>query len=165
MATQSTLLDPSIFADLESKIDEEARVRDALTQIVQKLQRTVALAQALLARVHSTPRARCELVAICCCNCLSLPVIPFFWASPPFPGFLFSQFLSFSASLNRCFPVDCLRPLLSPNTIPLLHWIPLPFFPPKVHFTRRMRRAREKEKKEEELPADKTHSRRQMPHW
>ncbi|OAA33283.1 Translin family protein [Moelleriella libera RCEF 2490] len=58
MATQLTLLDPSIFADLESKIDEEAQVRDALTQIVQKLQRTVALAQALLARVHSTPRAR-----------------------------------------------------------------------------------------------------------
>ncbi|KAF5127452.1 Translin-1 [Metarhizium anisopliae] len=58
MSTQSSLLDPSIFSYLESKIEEETEVRDALTQIVQKLERSVASAQALLSRVHSTPRAR-----------------------------------------------------------------------------------------------------------
>ncbi|KAG6131699.1 hypothetical protein E4U38_008136 [Claviceps purpurea] len=57
MSTQSTLLDPSIFTFLESKIEEEALVRDNLTQIVQKLERSVASAQGLLSRVHSTPRA------------------------------------------------------------------------------------------------------------
>ncbi|OAQ61648.1 translin family protein [Pochonia chlamydosporia 170] len=58
MATQSTLLDPSIFSYLESKIEEESLVRDTLTQIVQKLERSVASAQGLLSRVHSTPRSR-----------------------------------------------------------------------------------------------------------
>ncbi|KID87911.1 Translin family protein [Metarhizium guizhouense ARSEF 977] len=58
MSTQSSLLDPSIFSYLESKLEEETEVRDALTQIVQKLERSVASAQALLSRVHSTPRAR-----------------------------------------------------------------------------------------------------------
>lgn len=58
MSARSTLLDPSIFSYLESKIEEESQVRDALTQIVQKLERTVASAQGLLSRVHSTPRAR-----------------------------------------------------------------------------------------------------------
>ncbi|KAG6004967.1 hypothetical protein E4U21_000590 [Claviceps maximensis] len=58
MSAEPTLLDPSIFISLESKIEEEARVRDTLTQIVQKLERTVASAQGLLSRVHSTPRAR-----------------------------------------------------------------------------------------------------------
>ncbi|GAB0138396.1 hypothetical protein EsDP_00006631 [Epichloe bromicola] len=58
MSAQSTLLDPSIFSYLESKIEEESQVRDTLTQIVQKLERTVASAQGLLSRVHSTPRAR-----------------------------------------------------------------------------------------------------------
>lgn len=59
MSAHPTLLDPSIFASLDSKIEEEAQVRDTLTQIVQKLERSVASAQGLLSRVHSTPRARC----------------------------------------------------------------------------------------------------------
>ncbi|EFY86937.1 Translin-1 [Metarhizium acridum] len=58
MSTQSSLLDPSIFSYLESKLEEETEVRDTLTQIVQKLERSVASAQALLSRVHSTPRTR-----------------------------------------------------------------------------------------------------------
>ncbi|KHN96535.1 Translin family protein [Metarhizium album ARSEF 1941] len=58
MSTQSSLLDPSIFSHLESKLEEETQVRDSLTQIVQKLERSVASAQGLLSRVHSTPRSR-----------------------------------------------------------------------------------------------------------
>ncbi|KAK5992232.1 Translin [Cladobotryum mycophilum] len=57
-APQSSLLDPSIFSYLESKIEEESKVRDTLSQIVQRLERAVATAQGLLSRVHSTPRAR-----------------------------------------------------------------------------------------------------------
>ncbi|KJZ73864.1 hypothetical protein HIM_06757 [Hirsutella minnesotensis 3608] len=54
----TALLDPSIFASLEAKLDEETQVRDALAQTVQRLERAVAAAQGLLSRVHSTPRAR-----------------------------------------------------------------------------------------------------------
>ncbi|KAF4506425.1 hypothetical protein G6O67_006514 [Ophiocordyceps sinensis] len=58
------LLDPSIFAYLEAKVDEETQARDAVGQIVQRLDRAVAAAQGLLSRVHSTPRSRyAELVA------------------------------------------------------------------------------------------------------
>ncbi|KAH7325803.1 Translin [Stachybotrys elegans] len=58
MSADTPLLDPSIFAYLKDKIDEETQVRDTLTQIIQRLERAVATAQALLSRVHSTPRAR-----------------------------------------------------------------------------------------------------------
>ncbi|KAL6857534.1 Translin-1 [Amphichorda felina] len=54
----SSLLDPSIFEYLKDKLDEETQVRDTLTQVVQRLERAVANAQALLSRVHSTPRER-----------------------------------------------------------------------------------------------------------
>lgn len=59
-ASESSLLDPSIFEYLQSKIEEETEVRDTLSQIVQRLDRIVASAQGLLSRVHSTPRSRCE---------------------------------------------------------------------------------------------------------
>ena len=54
-----SLLDPAIFASLDSKIEEEALIRDSLGQIVQKLDRVVSSAQGLLSRVHSTPKTRC----------------------------------------------------------------------------------------------------------
>lgn len=57
-SSDSPLLDPSIFDFLKSKLDEETQVRDTLTGIVQRLERAVASAQALLSRVYSTPRAR-----------------------------------------------------------------------------------------------------------
>ncbi|KAM0347750.1 hypothetical protein ACHAPU_004765 [Fusarium lateritium] len=58
MSSETPLLDPSLFSHLQEKIDEETSVRDNLTQIIQRLERTVATAQGLLSRVHSTPRAR-----------------------------------------------------------------------------------------------------------
>ena len=71
MASESSsLLDPSIFDYLKSKLDEETEVKDTLNTIVQRLERAVASAQAILSRVHSTPRARCKrepipFMAIC----------------------------------------------------------------------------------------------------
>ncbi|PTB68533.1 Translin [Trichoderma citrinoviride] len=57
-APPPTLLDPSIFASLEAKLEEETQIRDTLSQLVQRLERSVATAQGLLSRVHSTPRSR-----------------------------------------------------------------------------------------------------------
>lgn len=60
MSSNTPLLDPAIFNHLKDKLEEETQIRDALTQIIQRLERAVAAAQGILSRVHSTPRARCE---------------------------------------------------------------------------------------------------------
>lgn len=60
-APPPALLDPSIFASLEAKLEEETQIRDTLSQLIQRLDRVVATAQGLLSRVHSTPRSRCKL--------------------------------------------------------------------------------------------------------
>ncbi|KAK4068801.1 uncharacterized protein Triagg1_7161 [Trichoderma aggressivum f. europaeum] len=57
-APPPALLDPSIFASLEAKLEEETQIRDTLSQLIQRLDRVVATAQGLLSRVHSTPRSR-----------------------------------------------------------------------------------------------------------
>ncbi|KAF4120002.1 to RNA binding complex component Translin [Geosmithia morbida] len=58
MSSDAGLLDPSIFEFLSRTLEEEAQVRDTLTQIIHRLERAVSTAQALLSRVHSTPRSR-----------------------------------------------------------------------------------------------------------
>lgn len=58
--SEQSLLDPSIFAHLESKLEEETQIRDSLTQILQRLERSVGAAQGLLTKVHSTTRANCK---------------------------------------------------------------------------------------------------------
>lgn len=57
----SSLLDPTIFSDLEAKLEEETIVRDSLSQIIQRLDRAVSLSQGLLSKVHGTPRSNCTL--------------------------------------------------------------------------------------------------------
>ncbi|RAL15336.1 translin [Aspergillus homomorphus CBS 101889] len=49
------MIDHQIFEDLQSKIDEEATVRDELHDIVQTLARKGRSTQAILSRAHSTP--------------------------------------------------------------------------------------------------------------
>lgn len=71
-ATMS-LLDPEIFSTLQSKLEEETVVRESLSQIIERLNRAVATAQALLSRVHSTPRARCASLPIHYTEALSSP--------------------------------------------------------------------------------------------
>ncbi|KAL2204108.1 Translin family protein [Sarocladium strictum] len=58
MSSDTPVLDPAIFSFLKSSLEEETEVRDTLTQIVQRLERAVAVAQGHLSRVHSTPRAK-----------------------------------------------------------------------------------------------------------
>ncbi|PHH64328.1 hypothetical protein CDD81_4685 [Ophiocordyceps australis] len=59
----SFLLDPSIFATLDKQLEQESQVRDAIGQIVQRLERAVASAQGLLSRVHSTPPSQYDQLA------------------------------------------------------------------------------------------------------
>ena len=61
MSDPKPLIDPVVFPSLKEKIEEETKVKDALTQIVQKLEGVDSYARGLLTRVHSTPRKNCEL--------------------------------------------------------------------------------------------------------
>ncbi|KAL2757958.1 hypothetical protein ACRALDRAFT_1068422 [Sodiomyces alcalophilus JCM 7366] len=57
-APNSRLLDPKIFEHLKNKIDEDQQVRDALSLIIQRLDRANSHVQGLLSRVHATPRSQ-----------------------------------------------------------------------------------------------------------
>lgn len=59
MAT-SGMVDPRIFEDLQTKIDEDADTREQLKTILQLLERQGRHAQSVLSRAHSTPAAQCE---------------------------------------------------------------------------------------------------------
>ncbi|KAF2396783.1 Translin [Trichodelitschia bisporula] len=58
MATASQMVDPVIFANLQSKIDEEDSFRNAVRDIIQELDKQTKFALAILSRAHSTPAAR-----------------------------------------------------------------------------------------------------------
>lgn len=49
------MIDPTIFENLQSKIDEESQIRDELQDIVQALSRRGRTTQAVLSRAHYTP--------------------------------------------------------------------------------------------------------------
>ncbi|EZF34819.1 hypothetical protein H109_06272 [Trichophyton interdigitale MR816] len=49
------MIDSSIFESLQSKIDEESKIRDEIQDIVQELSKRGRAVQALLSRAHSTP--------------------------------------------------------------------------------------------------------------
>ncbi|EGD93242.1 recombination hotspot-binding protein [Trichophyton tonsurans CBS 112818] len=52
------MIDSSIFESLQSKIDEESKIRDEIQDIVQELSKRGRAVQALLSRAHSTPPAQ-----------------------------------------------------------------------------------------------------------
>jgi hypothetical protein len=54
------MVDPRIFEHLQTKIDEDAEVRDQIRAITQTLERQGRNAQAVLSRAHSTPAAHRE---------------------------------------------------------------------------------------------------------
>ncbi len=55
-----SLIDPALFEQLKAKIEEDSKVRQDLTEIVEELSQQVAFVQGLLSRIHSTPRSQCE---------------------------------------------------------------------------------------------------------
>jgi transcription antitermination factor NusA-like protein len=54
------MVDPRIFEDLQTKIDEDADVRDRIKAVLQSLERQGRGAQSILSRAHSTPAAHRE---------------------------------------------------------------------------------------------------------
>ena len=55
-----SMIDPGLFDELKSKMDEECKVKKDLSPIVDELDERVAYTQGMLSRMHSTPRAECE---------------------------------------------------------------------------------------------------------
>jgi hypothetical protein len=55
------MIAPEIFENLKANIEDDAKVREDLTQIVQKLDKAVSYTQGLLSQIHSTRRSECNL--------------------------------------------------------------------------------------------------------
>lgn len=53
------MIDPALFEQLKSKIEEDASVRKELDQILDDLNQHVSFTQGVLSRIHSTPRSKC----------------------------------------------------------------------------------------------------------
>ncbi|KAK0668870.1 Translin [Cercophora samala] len=52
------MIDPSLFDQIKSKIEEDTTVRKELEQIVDELHQHVSFTQGLLSKIHSTPRSK-----------------------------------------------------------------------------------------------------------
>ncbi|KAF2873775.1 Translin [Massariosphaeria phaeospora] len=57
MAAQSGMVDPAIFKDLQSMVDQDAALRDELRDIIQALEKHNRNIMFVLSRAHSTPVA------------------------------------------------------------------------------------------------------------
>ncbi|KAF7952990.1 hypothetical protein EAE96_006212 [Botrytis aclada] len=64
MSDLNGMVDPKIFEDLQTKIDEDAEVRDQLKAILQTLERQCRNAQSVLSRAHSTPASHLQPVLV-----------------------------------------------------------------------------------------------------
>ncbi|KAG4423795.1 hypothetical protein IFR04_003091 [Cadophora malorum] len=62
--TSSGMVDPRIFEQLQTKIDDDAEVRDQIRAITQTLERQGRNAQSVLSRAHSTPAANLGSVLV-----------------------------------------------------------------------------------------------------
>ncbi|XMA13272.1 hypothetical protein WAI453_006063 [Rhynchosporium graminicola] len=62
--SSSGMVDPRIFEQLQTKIDDDADVRDQIRAITQTLERQGRNAQSVLSRAHSTPSANIEPVLV-----------------------------------------------------------------------------------------------------
>lgn len=54
------MIDPALFDELKSKIEEDTSVRKELDQILDDLNQQVSFTQGVLSRIHSTPRTKYE---------------------------------------------------------------------------------------------------------
>ena len=53
------LIDPALFEQLKTKIEEDTEIRKELDKIIDDLSQHVSFTQGLLSRIHSTPRSKC----------------------------------------------------------------------------------------------------------
>jgi len=58
----SSMIDPRIFEDLQTKIDEDAQVREQIRAVLQTLERQERVAQSILSQAHSTPEKHLQPV-------------------------------------------------------------------------------------------------------
>lgn len=54
------MIDPTLFDQLKSKIEEDTNIRKELDQILDDLNQQVSFTQGLQSRIHSTPRSKCN---------------------------------------------------------------------------------------------------------
>lgn len=54
------MIDPALFDQLKSKIEEDTSIRKELDQILDDLNQHVSFTQGLQSRIHSTPRSKCK---------------------------------------------------------------------------------------------------------
>jgi hypothetical protein len=59
------MIDPQIFDQLKSNLEEDTKVHKSLSEIIDQLETQIAYAQGLLSRIHGTPRAECESTRFC----------------------------------------------------------------------------------------------------
>ncbi|KAK4122416.1 Translin [Parathielavia appendiculata] len=52
------MIDPALFDQLKTKIEEDTSIRKELDQILDELNQNVSYTQGVLSRIHSTPRSR-----------------------------------------------------------------------------------------------------------
>lgn len=57
-----SMIDPQIFDQLKTKLEEDTKVTKSLYDIIDQLQTQIAYAQGLLSRIHGTPRAECTFI-------------------------------------------------------------------------------------------------------
>ncbi|KAF1996778.1 Translin [Amniculicola lignicola CBS 123094] len=62
MSAQSGMVDPAIFQDLQTRVDEDAAVRDELKDLVQTLEKHNRQISFVLSRAHSTPVSKLSAV-------------------------------------------------------------------------------------------------------
>jgi hypothetical protein len=56
------MIDPALFDQLKTKIEEDTSVRKELDQILDDLNQHVSYTQGVLSRIHSTPRSKCQFL-------------------------------------------------------------------------------------------------------
>ena len=62
------MIEPRIFQDLQTKIDEDADFREQLKSILQIVERQERTVLSSLSKAHSTPAAHCEVPSIVVCK-------------------------------------------------------------------------------------------------
>lgn len=58
-----SFISPAIFESLQTRIDEDAEVKEQIRNILHTLERQERRAQSTLSRAHNTPTGECELTS------------------------------------------------------------------------------------------------------
>lgn len=59
------MIDPKIFESLKGKVEEDVKMKQALSELCDQLAKDVSYTQGVLSRIHSTPCDKCECFLRC----------------------------------------------------------------------------------------------------